>query len=45
MANLAALFTIWDRIFGTYADPGALRRELSFGIDDKVSLIRLSLGA
>jgi len=44
VANLAALFTLWDRMFGTYVDPGALRRELSFGIDEKVPLIRLSLG-
>ena len=44
VANLAALFTVWDRVFGTYVDPGALRRELSFGIDEKVPLIRLSLG-
>jgi sterol desaturase/sphingolipid hydroxylase (fatty acid hydroxylase superfamily) len=44
VTNLAALFTVWDRMFGTYVDPGALRRELSFGIDQKVPLIRLSLG-
>ena len=37
-------FTVWDRMFGTYVDPGVLRRELSFGIDEKVPLIRLSLG-
>jgi sterol desaturase/sphingolipid hydroxylase (fatty acid hydroxylase superfamily) len=43
-ANLAALFTVWDRLFGTYVDPGALRRELSFGIGERVPLVRLFLG-
>jgi UDP-glucose/GDP-mannose dehydrogenase family, NAD binding domain len=44
VANLAALFTVWDRMFGTYVNPGALRRELSFGINEEVSPIRLSMG-
>lgn len=44
VTNLAALFTVWDRLFGTYVNPDALTRELSFGIDEKVPLIRLSLG-
>jgi len=43
-AKLAALFTVWDRIFGTYVDPDTLQRELSFGIDEKVPLARLALG-
>ena len=44
VANLAALFTLWDRMFGTYVDPATLRGELSFGIDEKVPLIRLAVG-
>ena len=44
VANLGALFTVWDRMFGTYVDPDTLRRELSFGIDEKVPLIRLAVG-
>jgi sterol desaturase/sphingolipid hydroxylase (fatty acid hydroxylase superfamily) len=44
VANLAALFTVWDRMFGTYVDPETLRHELSFGIDEKVPLIRLAVG-
>jgi len=44
MANLAALFTVWDRVFGTYVNPGELRSELSFGIGERVPLIRLFLG-
>jgi sterol desaturase/sphingolipid hydroxylase (fatty acid hydroxylase superfamily) len=44
MANLAALFTVWDRVFGTYVNPGELQRELSFGIGERVPPIRLFLG-
>jgi len=43
-ANLAALFTIWDRLFGTYFDPEQVREPLSFGIGEKVPLVRLALG-
>jgi sterol desaturase/sphingolipid hydroxylase (fatty acid hydroxylase superfamily) len=35
---------VWDRMFGTYVDPDSLRHELSFGIDEKVPLIRLAVG-
>ena len=44
MANLAALFTVWDRVFGTYVNPGELRRAPSFGIGERVPPIRLFLG-
>lgn len=44
MANLAALFTIWDRLFGTYVDPEEVKEELSFGIGEDVPLVRLALG-
>jgi sterol desaturase/sphingolipid hydroxylase (fatty acid hydroxylase superfamily) len=43
-ANLAALFTVWDRVFGTYVNPGELRTALSFGIRERVPLVRLFLG-
>jgi sterol desaturase/sphingolipid hydroxylase (fatty acid hydroxylase superfamily) len=43
-ANLAALFTAWDRVFGTYVNPGELRNELSFGIGERVPPVRLFLG-
>lgn len=44
MTNLAALFTIWDRLFGTYVDPENVKEELSFGIGEEVPLARLALG-
>jgi len=42
--NLAALFTLWDRLFGTYLDPEEVRAPLRFGIGEHVSLPRLALG-
>lgn len=44
MANLAALFTVWDRLFGTYVDPESVKGELSFGINEDVPPLRLVLG-
>jgi sterol desaturase/sphingolipid hydroxylase (fatty acid hydroxylase superfamily) len=44
MANLAALFTVWDRLFGTYMDPESVKEELSFGIGEEVPPLRLVLG-
>ena len=42
-ANLGALLTIWDRMFGTYVDPETAR-PVSFGIDTVPSPARLVLG-
>jgi sterol desaturase/sphingolipid hydroxylase (fatty acid hydroxylase superfamily) len=44
MANLATLFTVWDRLFGTYVDPDSVKGELSFGIGEEVPPLRLVLG-
>jgi sterol desaturase/sphingolipid hydroxylase (fatty acid hydroxylase superfamily) len=44
VANLGDLLTIWDRLFGTYVDPGTVPEELSFGIDSKDPTARLVLG-
>lgn len=44
MTNLTALFTIWDRLFGTYVNPDEVREALSFGIGEEVPLGRLALG-
>jgi len=44
MKNLAALFTVWDRLFGTYVDPESVKGELSFGIGEEVPPLRLVLG-
>jgi sterol desaturase/sphingolipid hydroxylase (fatty acid hydroxylase superfamily) len=43
-ANLGALFTIWDRLFGTYYNPDDAANELSFGLSEKVSPSRLVIG-
>ncbi len=43
-ANLAALFTIWDRLFGTYVNPDDVKEPLSFGIGENVPLVRLAIG-
>jgi sterol desaturase/sphingolipid hydroxylase (fatty acid hydroxylase superfamily) len=42
--NVAALFPIWDRMFGTYVDPESAPRNLSFGIGEKVPALRLFAG-
>ncbi len=44
MANLAALFTVWDRLFGTYVNPDDIKEPLSFGIGEEVPAVRLVLG-
>ena len=44
LKNMASLFTIWDRLFGTYADPDKLETELSFGTNEKNNPVRLVLG-
>jgi len=43
-ANLAALFTVWDRLFGTYVDPDSIKEPLTFGIGEDVPLVRLAVG-
>ena len=42
--NMGITFTWWDRMFGTYIDPETVRLPLSFGIKEKVPLVRLALG-
>jgi len=44
MGNLAALFTVWDRLLGTYVNPDDVKKPLSFGIGEKVPAVRLVLG-
>jgi sterol desaturase/sphingolipid hydroxylase (fatty acid hydroxylase superfamily) len=43
-SNLGSLLTIWDRIFGTYYNPGEAKEALSFGIGERVPPARLLLG-
>jgi sterol desaturase/sphingolipid hydroxylase (fatty acid hydroxylase superfamily) len=42
--NMASLFTVWDRLFGTYLDPEKVDAKLSFGIGEKENPARLVLG-
>jgi sterol desaturase/sphingolipid hydroxylase (fatty acid hydroxylase superfamily) len=42
--NLSGLFTVWDRLFGTYVDPETIRGELHFGIGERVPAVRLAVG-
>ncbi len=42
--NLAALFPIWDKLFGTYVDPDDIHEKLTFGINEKVPTARLVAG-
>jgi sterol desaturase/sphingolipid hydroxylase (fatty acid hydroxylase superfamily) len=44
MTNMASLLTVWDRIFGTYADPDEVETPLSFGTGEKVNPVRVVLG-
>ncbi|MFQ5682429.1 MAG: sterol desaturase family protein [Candidatus Binatia bacterium] len=43
-ANLGSLLTIWDRMFGTYVNPEEVKKEVTFGMGEQVSPIRLILG-
>jgi sterol desaturase/sphingolipid hydroxylase (fatty acid hydroxylase superfamily) len=42
--NFAAIFPIWDKIFGTYVDPSVAPKELTFGLSEKRSTLRLISG-
>jgi sterol desaturase/sphingolipid hydroxylase (fatty acid hydroxylase superfamily) len=43
-ANLAGIFTIWDRLFGTYVDPETVSGPLTFGIGERLPALRLAIG-
>ena len=42
--NLASLFSIWDRLFGTYLDPDKVGTKLSFGTGENPNPLLLVLG-
>jgi sterol desaturase/sphingolipid hydroxylase (fatty acid hydroxylase superfamily) len=44
MKNMASLFTVWDRLFGTYMDPEKVETKLCFGTNEKDNPVRLVLG-
>jgi sterol desaturase/sphingolipid hydroxylase (fatty acid hydroxylase superfamily) len=43
-ANFGVLFTIWDRVFGTYVDPEEVNSAGEYGIQDQVHPIRMAIG-
>ena len=43
-ANVAALFPIWDHLFGTFVSPETTRKDLQFGIGEEVPALRLMIG-
>jgi sterol desaturase/sphingolipid hydroxylase (fatty acid hydroxylase superfamily) len=42
--NFGSIFSIWDRMFGTFFDPDDVRAPLDFGIPEVVSPPRMVLG-
>lgn len=42
--NIGVVFTVWDRLFGTFHDPGETVGRIRFGIPERVPLYRLYLG-
>lgn len=44
MRNFGVVLSIWDRLFGTYADPETLARPVRFGLSEKVHPARLIMG-
>jgi sterol desaturase/sphingolipid hydroxylase (fatty acid hydroxylase superfamily) len=43
-ANFGVIFSLWDRVFGTYVPPDSVKTPLTFGIGERVPLVRLVLG-
>ena len=43
-ANFGVTFSVWDRLFGTYVNPEAVKKPVSFGIGEEVPLVRLVAG-
>lgn len=44
MQNFGVIFTFWDRLFGTYADPEVVDDKFQFGLREKGNPIRLAIG-
>jgi sterol desaturase/sphingolipid hydroxylase (fatty acid hydroxylase superfamily) len=41
---MANIFSVWDRLFGTYIAPDTVKGELTFGIEADENPIRVILG-
>lgn len=42
--NFGNVFTIWDRLFGTYVDPAKIKKDFKYGLKEKPSKWRMMLG-
>jgi hypothetical protein len=43
-ANFGVLFTVWDRLFGTYVDPEQVELSGPCGIQETVYPVRMTVG-
>jgi len=43
-ANFGVLFTLWDRLFGTYVDPEQVESMGPYGIQETVHPVRMAIG-
>jgi sterol desaturase/sphingolipid hydroxylase (fatty acid hydroxylase superfamily) len=44
MRNFGVVFTFWDRLFGTYANPEFVGADIRFGIGKTPGSVRLAIG-
>lgn len=42
--NFGNVFSIWDRLFGTYVDPALIRKDFKYGLKEKPSDLRMMIG-
>jgi sterol desaturase/sphingolipid hydroxylase (fatty acid hydroxylase superfamily) len=42
--NFGNIFTIWDRLFGSYVDPKKIRADFKYGLKEKPRVWRMMLG-
>jgi len=42
--NFGNVFTLWDRLFGTYVDPEKIRKDFKYGLKEKPSDWRMMIG-
>jgi sterol desaturase/sphingolipid hydroxylase (fatty acid hydroxylase superfamily) len=42
--NFGNVFTIWDRLFGTYVDPKKIKKDFKYGLKEKAADWRMMIG-
>lgn len=42
--NFGNVFTVWDRLFGSYVDPKKIRPDFKYGLKEKPSTVRMMIG-